>query len=374
MQYVSPALGSHSSRPEALTPEMEIALRSAARPLYPSDPYHNFSHAEEVARNVLELDKRCHEFGIRIDLTVAFVSALLHDAAHHIDPVLLGYDFSEELSSELAMNLCRKLRFSDSFAHGVGRTILATNPEVLLETLEQQVIRAADLQGITADFEKYVAQTHALWREYSDRRNANLSFQDFLPIGLGYLARFLWPMIALTPRAYDESGRSEFHLRALANIIGLVSSTYVTNNGRVRVVVEHLSSAGPQILSDFSTPTLYVGISANECIRKFGLISVQEQTKKSPNLRFGFLVPGSTTSIPLPNESCDEIHALLQTSFELEEAIRILKPGGLLVCPVECDLREMGVSPLKFLHGSSSHMTFQKIRRTTDVKLGRIQV
>ena len=168
-------LGQIESNPEATgqsktTDELKVKidqqLYEVIKTCYRNLPYHNFSHAKEVANNsLLILDKinkkslLTEPFNYDKIKELLYLSALFHDAGH----LYITTPDDERKSAELAEKLLKRFWYSDLEIEYVKSLILATifkdRWKIYEEwSLVQKVIADADIaSSVATNFDKFMS-------------------------------------------------------------------------------------------------------------------------------------------------------------------------------------------------------------------------
>jgi len=311
-----------------LTPFIEERLPT----LYPTAevaPFHNIRHAYETRDAAVKLAKRAQEFGHTVDVHAVEHAALLHDAHYQIIPSMMGMPFREDVHMHFAYNALRMLGAPDPHAMRVARIILATNSMIEPQSIEEKIMRAADLSKLHGPYEQFLAGSWELHREgtllaYGQQSPA---FADFCRGQVAYLALYLWPSLDITPLAGGTRGQSRWHEGVLGNIFKLYRENVAPNVS----IVADLSqpSHGAHWLSRVGDNALVVHVHEEQNTREVLLSQLREATSKANSRAIPFVVPGAQTLTPIPEKSCSLV--FIDASSERSEARRIVAPGGQIV-------------------------------------------
>ena len=137
-------------------------IEQEARRYYdPELPYHNFGHVQRTLADAEQLLIPFREQGVPVDEAVVRYALLFHDAGYREDHTALGYPSKEAYSAAIAREHLSRHGMPESFIERVERAILATEHQARGETLEERIVRAADLYQLAADY--------AVFRENSER-------------------------------------------------------------------------------------------------------------------------------------------------------------------------------------------------------------
>ncbi|MBT8446036.1 MAG: hypothetical protein KJO38_02730, partial [Gammaproteobacteria bacterium] len=187
-------------------------MEAAVRPLYSDDlPYHNFGHVQDTVSAATDIVGRCAEEGIRVDPQVVYYALLFHDAGYQEDHARLGFDNKEAYSAHLATEYFTARGASTATIQKIVDAIMATHRDARFVTAEQKAVRAADLSGLAADYEKFRTNTINLWKEHAVLTGQQLSWADWVDDVGRVLKHYLAQEIRLTSYYKDNEGESAFH-------------------------------------------------------------------------------------------------------------------------------------------------------------------
>lgn len=293
-------------------------------------PYHNIGHPQDVRDHARKLVERCKKAGISVEELVVELGALLHDALSDVDPKLFGHDSSESLAAFVSKNLLINLGVPLETAEKVSQGIKATNALVNPQTVEEKILRAADLREMSASYNEFRANSLKLKHEAELRRGVTIDLWSSTVSQCKYLQLYLWRMIELTPDALDSDGRSVWHTIAMRNILGLAEESSASRDRTVRVIVTEIGEDG-KIMVPESAPKediCFIALSPKEELREAALKNLRAlQQHAGADPTYGFILPGTAETIPLPEQSVDEI-MIQATAGNLAELARVLKRKG----------------------------------------------
>lgn len=181
-------------------------ITKLAKRHYEDLPYHNFKHAQTVRNNTLKFIKRCRKHEVALDEEVLMIAALFHDA---------GYSEvksdKEAHSAKIAERELRKIKYPPSRIAKVKETIMATEKNWPLNTVEQKIIRASDLLSFTTSYKKFLDSSKKIQKEYKILYGkADFPIEEWTKLVKSYLK----PQIQITP----EHKKDDFHNKAQRNI------------------------------------------------------------------------------------------------------------------------------------------------------------
>jgi predicted metal-dependent HD superfamily phosphohydrolase len=316
---------------EGLTPHIEAILHT----LYPNSevaPFHNIKHAYETRDAALLLARRAQAHGHTVDLPAVEHAALLHDAHYQISPAMMGMPFREDVHMHYAYNTLRMLGAPDPHALRVARIILATNSMIEPQSIEEKIMRAADLSKLHGSYEGF--------REGSERlhREGNLlsygqepkDFSEFCRGQISYLALYLWPSLDLTPFAGGDRGQSTWHEGVLGNIFRLYGEEVVAGGAIVADLSAQPGAWGWKRLRDSNA--IVVRVHEDQHSRESMLAQMRDVVTAASSPLIPFVVPGANERTPIPSGSCSLVCIdAAANDLVRAEAHRILAPSGNLI-------------------------------------------
>lgn len=312
--------------------EITAAARGELDEVYLSNaasPYHGILHPHEVWQRVQEIVARVEQGGIDVDEVALERATLLHDALGHLNPKVFGFQSAEELAAHFTYNFLIAQGCPEEEARKAERIVLATNPHYEPQTIEEKIIRAADLHGLGASYAEFRSGTDKLHREAAIRSGVVLPLNEFIDRQFGYLKLFVWPMLELTPDARDERGGSSWHTRTIANLARIAAEVQPKSEREFRVVAEVFNQAteATEPASSSAEKVFYIALANDDEVRERvlgGLI----QSHSTDTLSFA--IPGHEGGLSLPDQFCDEVRLPRPTTDGLKEASRVLRSGGIL--------------------------------------------
>ena len=202
--------------------EKEAKVRKSAKKHYSSLPYHNWGHAQTAAKTGAKLADRCEKHGIPLNKMAVVYALYFHDAGYHEDHTKQGFDSKEAYSSDIAERELTLLGFPAQFIEKVRQCITATHKDAKFDTVEEKIVRAADLAGIAGSYKKFAENNEKLRNEFIMRTGKHVSEKDWIEKSKELLDSYLSEDIKLTPEYYDKKGKSKFHSKARKNVERLV--------------------------------------------------------------------------------------------------------------------------------------------------------
>lgn len=195
----------------------------AGRLYSPELKYHNFDHALRAVRTGEEIVKHCHEEGVRIDGQVVYYALLFHDAGYIEDHQRKGFKSKEAYSAQLAAQALRSCGVRESVIHKVEKAINSTRRDAPFVSAEEKAVRAADLSGLAADYEDFVADAEKLRQEHALMTGEEIPWAKWKRKVAETIRFYLTQEIHLTSYYSDAQGRSIFHNRVKENLRRLLA-------------------------------------------------------------------------------------------------------------------------------------------------------
>lgn len=189
-----------------------------ARNCYADLPYHNFNHAMATADEAVRIAQRCVAEGLVVDELVVFLAGLFHDAYHHVDPKQHGFVSKEEYAAATATVLLIKCRAPMAIIKPVSAAILATHKDMPFTTVEQKIVRAADLSNFGGPYKDFLDANLRLKCEREMLGGKPISW-DAWKLETHRIAEFYCSQdIRLTSAYANPDGTSRFHTNTRANV------------------------------------------------------------------------------------------------------------------------------------------------------------
>ena len=316
---------------EAVTSRIEAMLES----LYPTvdvAPFHNVGHARETRDHALRFAARAREYGVDVDCVALEQAALLHDARYDIAPSSMGLPSREDVHAFFAYNVLRSEGADDRHALKVARIIMGTNSMIEPQSIEEKILRAADLFGFSEPYDVFREGGQRLYQEMYSLGGVMepVPYSEFARKQLSYLSLYLWPALDITPSYNNPRGQSGWHEGALTNLIGLFRAEVCPAG---KVVADLTGDLTDKVWREaLGGDSLVVRVHRDQSVREAMLAdmrSVAEGITPKPPV---FVVPGGPEGSPLPRASCDIV--ITKGGALSAEAQRVLAPGGRVLAAV----------------------------------------
>jgi len=247
--------------------------------------YHNKRHADIIEERALGI--ACKIANADINLDCIRIIARSHDICFG-DPKAKQYKSQEHFTASVVKDILKSVGYSKEYIETVCSAIIATNPWVTPQTIEQKIIRAADLGGLM-DYDTYREDFYKLMAEANEKDE-----KTHLLNSINFLTLYIWPTIQLTSDYYNEKGVSEWHSNTLSNIIQHYRELFDEP-----VTVEIGPGSNPCVLYD-DVEGLVIGIEPDYMARKGAVSLLWGNNKKE------IIAPGDGNLIPI-KETVDSI-------------------------------------------------------------------
>lgn len=202
-------------------PELTVSIEKTAQNFYSPDlPYHNFVHALKAVATGEGIVENCRKENISVEADVVRYALLFHDAGYHEDYAAKGFNFKtkEEYSAHLAASAMRERGLSEELIEKVAKAILGTHRDAEFNTVEEKIVRAADLAGLAGDYGEFLKQNKNLKKEAEILSGKKISVADWKRRTEEAINFYLKQDIRLTSAYEDDFGASVFHKKTRENL------------------------------------------------------------------------------------------------------------------------------------------------------------
>lgn len=200
----------------------DIEKRAAA--LYDKRlPYHNFDHVLQVILAGEEIMEKCRADGIAFDEDAVYYAMLLHDAGFHEDHRALGFESKEAYSAALARQFLERMSISQSIISKVVSAILCTHVDGRCRTVEDRIVRRADISGMASGYDQFRADTVNLKQELEILSGQPVSWNEWKKQASERINLFLREDTGLVHDDYDSDGEPVFLRRVRNNIDAMMA-------------------------------------------------------------------------------------------------------------------------------------------------------
>jgi len=271
--------------------ELSDDLVSKIKRLYCLLPYHSWEHVEETRQAASTLVSRCKAAGVEADQVALDHAIICHDLLYAVEPRYLAFGSREEFAARYAYTTLRELGAPEAHARKVENIILATHAMAEPKSVEEILMRAADLSGIAGEYEEFKRNTHKLHAEAQALRGREIPFKEFVINNLNFLSLYAWRYLELTPQAHNQGGSSVWHSQAMDNITRLFAEAH-GGSAKIQLSLE----VNPRAESMYPARTilkeneLYIGVEP-DAQRREELFALARRLQKQGGNGVVFFIP-----------------------------------------------------------------------------------
>lgn len=201
---------------------IRLEMIKVMQKLYINLPYHNFGHAMAIALRAESIARKCNEEGVPADTLVVFSAGLGHDAGYHLNPKKYGFATREAHSAILTTQALIAIHAPMEIIKPVDAAIIATHKDAAFTTVEQKIVRAADLSNFGGPYEGFLKGTF-LFKHEQEMLGGRLIPWDEWKQQTHDVAEFYCSQdIHLTSAYANPDGTSQFHTDTRANVARLL--------------------------------------------------------------------------------------------------------------------------------------------------------
>ena len=203
------------SRRQASISELRAFAECIIPTTYPEHtelPFHGKGHPYQVAQDSMIFIKRIEDEGKSVNRDALYISSLLHDIFYKASYQTLGFSSREHLAGQRSYEMLRMAGATEEFARAVERTIYATDYRTTAVTLEEKVMKAADLFNVADLFATFKSNAQLLCDEQQLLSGTSVTFQEFTKGAINYLGLYAFREIDASRWARLENGASEWHI------------------------------------------------------------------------------------------------------------------------------------------------------------------
>jgi predicted metal-dependent HD superfamily phosphohydrolase len=200
-------------------------IYNSARNLYNSRlHYHNFKHVIDTLNYAEKILKQCDKRKISYDEKVICHAVLFHDAGYYINHVKKGFESKEAYSAFLAENILSEAGEPEKHIKDVVNAVLCTHMNGKCYSTNEMIVRAADLSGLTAPYEKFKKNSIDLYKERELLSGKKITWEKYKDEVFNIIRNFLKSQIKLDIGMFS-SANYMFHTRVFQNLDKLMKDT-----------------------------------------------------------------------------------------------------------------------------------------------------
>lgn len=248
------------SRKSTTLSEIKIAAQEFVAESYPDHtelPFHGKRHPYQVAEDSTRFVRRIESEGKSVDKDALYVASLLHDIFYKAPYEKCGFSSREHLAGHRSYEFLRTIGAAEDFSRIVERSIYATDFRTTALTLEEKVMKAADLFNVGDQYKLFKENAHLLHEEQQLVTGTSSTFSHFVKGAISYLGLYAFREIDASQWARLLSGASEWHVGFVQNAITLYIEHH-DGNARWQII-EGANAERVAILNAVRDPdTMYV--------------------------------------------------------------------------------------------------------------------
>ena len=193
------------------------AIEEIAKTYYdPGLPYHNFNHIGRVMAGADRILIRCRATKLPVNEDIVYYAVLFHDAGYRENHTGKGFATKEAYSAQIAERVLSEKGVDPTIIPSVKEAILGTQRDATLHTIEQKIVRAADLSAMASDYRGFRKDAEDLRTEYEILNGKKMSTPEWKQMVASHVEFYLSQIIHIT--SSESSNTSEFHIYAKDNL------------------------------------------------------------------------------------------------------------------------------------------------------------
>ncbi|MEM6998814.1 MAG: hypothetical protein AAF419_03120 [Pseudomonadota bacterium] len=187
--------------------------------------YHNFQHVLETFTEAKKLLALCDKNSISYDKKIIYHSILFHDAGFEKNHIQKGFESKESYSAYLAKNILTDAGESNNHITAVERAILCTRMNAICHSNNENIVRAADLSGLAANYDYFKKKSKDLYREREFMTGEIITWQKFKDETYQIIRGFLQSKIKLDIELFKHDNYL-FKTKVFYNLNRLMNDTF----------------------------------------------------------------------------------------------------------------------------------------------------
>ena len=173
--------------------------------------YHNFNHIIDVLLAAKKIMEDCASENINVDEKIVNIAILFHDAGYQENHTSLGFSTKESYSAFLAKEFLKEKNFETNTIDQIQSAILATEKNGRFIKAESKVVRAADLFGLSSQYNVFLKNAFKIKAEYELLTGKSVDWDEWKLATIKLLRQFVSREIELTDFFSSRNGHSQFY-------------------------------------------------------------------------------------------------------------------------------------------------------------------
>lgn len=187
--------------------------------------FHNFTHVKRTLRFADAIIQSAAIKSSDINLKIIYYAVLFHDAGYIKDQKSLGFNDKESYAASLAEEYLSRRGLESNEITKVVLAIKATHAEADCKTLEEEIVRGADISGMAAPYPDFLNMSIAIKNEQEFFIGLEIDWAQWVLGSEANLSIYLNEKITCGNLFSNSSGPSLFTRRLTANINQLKGET-----------------------------------------------------------------------------------------------------------------------------------------------------
>ena len=192
-------------------------------------------HLREDRRHINDLDakKICSIQDLNVNLEISTnpkivnIAILFHDAGYQENHTSLGFSTKESYSAFLAKEFLKEKNFETNTIDQIQSAILATEKNGIFIKAESKVVRAADLFGLSSQYDVFLKNAFKIKAEYELLTGESVDWDEWKLATINLLRQFVSREIELTDFFSSRNGRSQFYKLVNMNLEKFLSESEI---------------------------------------------------------------------------------------------------------------------------------------------------
>lgn len=214
-------------------------------------PFHDFEHhAVDVLWSVMDMADTCEANDHLVSRRALVPASLQHDSGYYLDHSALNFDSKEALSKDIFLQNSPKYGLSKKETAIGAQAIMSTKVGIRPISLEDKILRRADLENVAGEYRIFRYRTRLLGKEalvlFGRQKSDSVSIAES---SLAILSEYFSDSLALGDFDVVKGGRSQFELRAIANLKHLAKDIAARKHESYKDVARRLGDSVLKLLA-----------------------------------------------------------------------------------------------------------------------------